>query len=86
MSILKVKKWRVTLILLAVSLLLLGACAIYLGDYYRADTAASAAFGTAQDITRETLEDGTLVFLPQNAVTGLIFTRVARWSIPPTCR
>ena len=73
MSILKVKKWCVTLILLAVSLLLLGACAIYLGDYYRADTAASAAFGTAQDITRETLEDGTLVFLPQNADTGLIF-------------
>ena len=50
-----------------------GACAIYLGDYYRADTEAIEAFAPMSSVTRHTLEDGRVAFEPDGATTGLIF-------------
>lgn len=73
MYILK-KKWvRVLAIVLAVVLVIVGACVIYLGSYYRADVEMVTAFATPEGVTREVWEDGTVVFAPQNPKTGLIF-------------
>ena len=52
---------------------LVGACAIYLCDYYRADEDAITAFAPEVEVTQETWEDGTLVYAPENAVAGFIF-------------
>lgn len=53
--------------------ILTGACAIYVNDYYRADQAAIETFLEANECEVETLDDGMLVFRPENAVKGLIF-------------
>ena len=53
--------------------LLFGACAIYLGDYYRADEGAIAAFSPEENISVFTSENGNVVFEPENATVGLIF-------------
>jgi hypothetical protein len=52
--------------------LVLGACAIYLGDYYRADYEAIDAF-MPQGTTWKEEPDGTIVFQPEDATRGLIF-------------
>ena len=49
-----------------------GACAIYLGDYYRADNEAIDAFLPQGTAWREE-PDGTIVFEPDGATKGLIF-------------
>lgn len=49
-----------------------GACAIYLGDYYRADHEAIAAF-LPQGTTWKEEPGGRIVFEPENAAKGLIF-------------
>ena len=51
----------------------IGACAIYVGDYYRADYDAVAAFAPMDAVTTEVLDDGTLVFQSENATKGFIF-------------
>ena len=54
--------------------LLLGACAFYVNDYYRADM--DAMVGVVQSKERyesQTLEDGTDIFKPENAKVGFIF-------------
>ncbi|MBP3656616.1 MAG: alpha/beta fold hydrolase [Clostridia bacterium] len=51
---------------------LAGACAVYLGDYYRADQAAIRAF-LPQDAAWKEAPDGTIVFEPEGAAKGLIF-------------
>ena len=74
MSILKHKRKPfiiITSVVLAIAILI-GACAIYLGDYYRADHEAIGAFLT-QGTTWEEGPDGTIVFEPDGATTGLIF-------------
>ena len=62
----------ITSIVLAV-VILVAACAIYLGDYYRADEGAIAAFASTENITVSTLDNGSVVFEPQGATTGFIF-------------
>ena len=52
--------------------LIVGACAIYLGDYYRADHDAIGAF-LPQGTTWEEEPDGRIVFEPAGATKGLIF-------------
>ena len=73
MSIFQKKSFRVLLILLAALLVLVGACAIYLGNYYRADVDAIATFAKSEGVTRELWENGTMVFAPESAQTGVIF-------------
>lgn len=49
-----------------------GACALYLGDYYKADYASIGAY-LPQGSTWETEPDGDIVFEPEGATTGFIF-------------
>ena len=49
-----------------------GACAVYLGDYYRADQEAIGAFLPQGTVWTEEA-DGTMVFEPEGATKGLIF-------------
>ncbi len=49
------------------------ACAIYLGDYYRADETAIQAFESMNNVSFHTLDNGTVVFEPEDATAGLIF-------------
>jgi len=53
--------------------ILVGACGMYLGDYYHADLDAAEAFSSAQEAVQVTIEDNTIVFEPQTAEAGLIF-------------
>lgn len=53
--------------------ILAGVCGMYLGDYYRADLDAIAAFAAEEVISNKTQENGTIVFEPQRAETGFIF-------------
>lgn len=53
--------------------IIVGACAIYLGDYYRADMDAIVAFSSINDITAKTLDDGTLIYEPEAPIAGFIF-------------
>lgn len=48
-------------------------CAVYVNDYYRADTAAMAAFAPAPDIEVRSLDSRTTAYLPQEPRAGLIF-------------
>jgi hypothetical protein len=60
------------LVFLALAIIV-GACAIYVGDYYRADEGAVAAFRADENIAVSVLDNGSIVFKPQNATRGLIF-------------
>lgn len=53
--------------------ILIGACAGYLGDYYRADADAVAAFAPENAVASTTLSDGIIVWEPEDAAAGLIF-------------
>ena len=58
-------------VLLALALIIV-ACAIYLGDYYRADNEAISVF-LPQGTTWKEEPDGRIVFEPEGATKGLIF-------------
>ena len=53
--------------------IMIGACAIYLGDYYRADEGAIAVFNADENITVSVSDNGNVIFEPQNATRGFIF-------------
>ena len=53
--------------------IIFGACAIYLGDYYRADEGAIAVFAPEENVSVSTIDGGNVVFEPQNATVGFIF-------------
>ena len=60
--------------LLLFLLSLVAACAIYLGDYYRADKAAAAVLTAPADgITILEQKDDRITFIPEEFVAGLIF-------------
>lgn len=59
--------------IIVVFALLLGACAFYVNDYYRADLGAISAFSSSGKIERENLDDETIVFKPENIKAGFIF-------------
>lgn len=52
--------------------IIVGACANYLGDYYRADMDAIEAFASVSNVEYQTLDD-TIVFEPEAATKGFIF-------------
>ena len=68
----KKKIYIVTASVLLVLAILLVTCAIYLGDYYRADHQAIGAFLPMGAQWKEE-PDGTLVFRPEGATKGFIF-------------
>ena len=51
----------------------IGACAVYVSDYYRADEGAIAVFNADDDITVSVSGNGNVIFESQNATRGLIF-------------
>lgn len=48
-------------------------CVGYLNDYYKVDDQAAASFEVANEVSKEVLEDGTIVYAPEGADSGLIF-------------
>lgn len=62
----------VTSVTLALAILV-GASAIYLNDYYRADMAAIEAFVTENEVPYTVIEGDDIVFKPENCRAGLIF-------------
>lgn len=64
----KKRRFWITLLVLAV---LAGACALYAGDYYRADPTAIAAFPSSAVPQR--LSDGAIVYAPDDPIAGFIF-------------
>jgi len=75
MKILTTRKRKRIIILIMVVAVLFAACAIYVSDYYHADMSAieDMEFTSELSVESETWEDGTLVFPPEEAETGLIF-------------
>ena len=71
----KKKLWITLSVILAVAIALTAACALYLGDYYRADTEALEAFTPAAPVVSEEWKKGTLITRPEgrDPVAGLIF-------------
>lgn len=71
----KRKLWIALSAILAVTIILTAACALYLGDYYRADTESLEAFAPAAPVVSEEWKDGTLIIRPEgrDPVAGLIF-------------
>ena len=63
----------ISILIVAALAIIFGACAIYLGDYYRADEGAIAVFAPEENISVSTLDDGNIVFEPQGATVGFIF-------------
>ena len=52
---------------------MLFACGFYLSDYYLADMEAISAFEVESPVSRQVLEDGTIVYAKEGAAVGLIF-------------
>ena len=75
MKIVTTRKRKRIIILIMVVAVLFAACAIYVSDYYHADMKAieDMEFTSDLSVESETWEDGTLVFTPEEAETGLIF-------------
>lgn len=77
MNFLKDKQKRKIVITTAsiglVLMIIVGACAGYVGDYYRADQNAIDAFSPMYEVSAERLDDNTLVFKPDNATKGFVF-------------
>ncbi len=49
------------------------ACAVYLGDYYSSEVSAFADVSVSESISREVLDDGTIVYKPEKIKAGFIF-------------
>lgn len=64
---------KFTAVLLSAVILIGAACALYLGDYYRADTDAIAAFTEGSTVDMQVAENGNLLWVPEEPSAGLIF-------------
>lgn len=70
----RTKKLWICLICTAFAILLpLGACTLYVCDYYRADTAAIAAMAQGDGVSVRTLGGGNIAYGNADAACGLIF-------------
>jgi len=72
-AVVKNKKKVAALGAACVVLLLAVVCVAYVNDYYRADESAVQAFAPVEPVVRQTLEDGTLVYVPEVPKAGFIF-------------
>lgn len=68
----KKKSKKIIVIVLCVVLVLLGAMGIYISDGYDATEAAYTALQSDDNVTVEYI-DGAIVFMPEEAVDGMIF-------------
>lgn len=70
------RKRKVFIILTSIILVLaiiVGACAVYVNDYYRADMDAIEVFAEQSHVEYKVLENDNIVFEPDGATKGLIF-------------
>ena len=68
------KRKRILLAIpIAILIILLTACGIYLSDYYKADMNAITSFSTTNTVTKQVLSDNTIVYAPETATIGFIF-------------
>ena len=63
----------ITIAVVIVLAIIIGACAIYLGDYYRADRDAIEAFSLTNEMEYKKLDDDTIIFEPDGTKKGFIF-------------
>lgn len=63
----------ITIAVVLVLVIIIGACAVYLGDYYRADMDAIEAFSLKNEVEYKKLDDDTIIFEPDGATKGFIF-------------
>ena len=63
---------RFAIITLSIVIIFSG-CAIYVSDYYRADTDAISSFTSNHTVAQEEISDGVTVFEPSDAEAGFIF-------------
>ena len=68
----KRKKRAIAIVLILVAVVL-AVGTWYVNDYYRADMEAIEAFASEKSISAELLDDNTMIFVPEDADTGLIF-------------
>ncbi len=71
----KTKK-KILISLICVVLVLgvtVGAMGVYLGDYYKAQINSQMVFAPQENINKTILDDGTVVYMPENPCGGLIF-------------
>lgn len=68
----KLKHKKVYIILVAFALCV-GACLMYVNDFYHVNAEDVAAFSADSDVQRQILSDGVLAFIPDTAYAGLIF-------------
>lgn len=54
-------------------MIIITGCAIYLNDFYRADEEAISVFMAQDKISPVTLEDNTIVLIPEEIKAGFIF-------------
>jgi len=57
----------------AVLIILITACAVYLNDYYKADTGAIDSYAPADGISIIVLSDNSIVYAPEDAKSGFVF-------------
>ena len=67
----KVLIWIASLTL--VLFLIVGACAIYVSDYYRADSDAIAAFVSESTVTKSVVSDGVIAYGDAESQVGFVF-------------
>lgn len=73
MKLFKRKTAKILCTILVPIAVLVCACGVYLGDYYRADAEALSVFAASDSVEKRELTGGDLVFAPENAKAGLIF-------------
>ena len=74
MKTLKSRKLIICLIsVISAIALIVGACALYVSDYYRADKDAIAAFAMQNDATKTVLNNGAVAYGDVNSQAGFIF-------------
>lgn len=59
--------------IVVILLITIGYCIAYLNDYYPADKKAIDAFVPVNSVSKEELEDNTIVYIPENPQAGFIF-------------
>lgn len=64
---------RISLVVLFLVLVFSGCCALYVNDYYRADSKAIAEFEVENAVAKKVLEDDTIVYEGEEVNVGLIF-------------
>lgn len=67
------KKWKPFAAASGILVVIVLVCAVYVLDYYHADTAALEAMQSDEKVVVEQVEDNLLVFMPKEPAAGLVF-------------